>query len=219
MTQTLTRRHQPLLAPQLDYLLIDGSGSMLNKWHATIAALDTYTQSLRAANQNSHLIAATFYTSNQSHIQRDLPLAQSPHFGDLQADWSGTPLFDAINTCTRHLRDLDPPRATLLICTDGRENASKYTTLDQAKALLNWCRAKGWQVIFMGCDFNNSIQARLLGANADTAIGVQKALLGDAAKLLAKKRIAYGNSGSPIHFSESEQQQFGGLLPPPTAGA
>lgn len=219
MNQALANRNKPLLAPQLDYLLIDGSGSMAPKWGETILALDTYTDQLKSANLNAHLITSVFDSSNQSHIQRDEELRNSAPFRrqPLQAGWGGTPLFDAINTTGRHLKELNPPRATLLIVTDGDENGSKYTKLDQARAILNWCRAKGWQVIFFGCDFNNSNQARLLGANPETALGIQKALLRDATKNLANKRIAYGRFGTPINFTESEQQQFGGLLPKPGA--
>lgn len=216
-----TKPLNSLLAPQLDLILVDGSGSMLSKWPETVAALDEYRANLVRANINSHLIAATFSDDIPFSIQRDdltkdcRSFTQSP----LAAQWGGTPLFDAINSAARHLRSLDAPRATLLICTDGLENQSKYTNLVQAKALLDWCRAKGYQVIFLGCDFNNSKQAQLLGANPDTAIGVQKQLLREAAKTLSNKRIRYGLYGEAIHFTEEEQTQFGGLLAPPTGGA
>jgi hypothetical protein len=198
----------------VDYLLIDGSSSMLDKWDTTVAALETYITDIKAAKLNSHVLASVFTSEDCDMLQRDTPLTDFISFYDepISSHWGLTPLYDAINAAARRLRDLDPSRATLLICTDGEENASSYTDLTQAKAILDWCRAKGWQVIFIGCDFNNSSQAKALGANEDKVIGVQRELLVDAARELAKKRANYGISGTEIHFTEAEQRQFGGLL-------
>jgi hypothetical protein len=116
------------------------------------------------------------------------------------------------------LRDLDPPRASIVIVTDGDENSSRYTDLTQAKALLDWMRAKGWQITFIGAGFNNSRQARALGANEHTAIGVEKMRLTDATGALAKKRARYGLYGESMHYTDEEKQQFGGYLNGPNAG-
>jgi len=110
------------------------------------------------------------------------------------------------------LRDLDPPRCSIVIVTDGDENGSKYTDAEQARAFLDWCRAKGWQVTFIGADFNNSAQARLLGADARNSIGVTKARLLEAGKKLGEKRAAHALYGDDINFSEDERKDFGGYL-------
>lgn len=215
-----TARSTQLLAPQLDYILLDGSSSMRSRWFETQAALESYLRDLRNANLNSHLILSTFATEDISLVQRDCRLGEMRTFAEepLTAHFTSTPLYDAISAMGWTFRDLNPPRATALIATDGEENCSQFTTLDQAKPILDWMRAKGWQVIFFGCDFNNSKQARALGANPDTAIGVSKKLLTQATSNLAKKRTAYGLYGTSIHFTADEQQQFGGLLPPPSKG-
>lgn len=206
-----------LLAPQLDYILVDGSSSMQSKWWDFMGALDTFINSLRAENINSHAICTTFDTYNISLSQRDcllaawVPLSTNP----LTSFWGSTPLYDAINKMGHDLRNLDPSKASIVIVTDGDENASVYTTHVQAKAILDWVRVKGWQLTFIGCDFNNSKQAKLLGVDSRSAIGVQQRLLSDAAKNLAAKRIRYSQSGADMHFSDSEKQQFGGYLSAP----
>jgi hypothetical protein len=217
---TMNQNQNQILPTQLDYILIDASSSMLDKWQSTIMSLNQYLEHLRRANLHSRIIVSTFSTfSSHSHanIECDQDLSTFEPLS-IQCRGGMTPLYDAINTAARAIKDIDPQRATILIVTDGEENASKYTNETQARAMLNWLRAKGYQVIFMGCDFNNSAQARLLGASEDTAIGVQAALLTDAAKLLSSKRISYGLAGQDMHFSKSEQQQFGGLLPAPQSG-
>ena len=202
---------------QRDYILLDGSGSMQSKWWETLAAIDAYMAGVKAANIKSKAILHTFDSDDKDCIQRDLPLEDwKPLLQDpVGAYWTSTPLFDAIRLMGMRMKDLDPPRASIVIVTDGEENCSQFTTLAEAKAVLDWCRAKGWQVTFIGAEFNNWSQARALGANEATSIGVQQKMLSDATTALAKKRAAYGIYGTPMHYSDAEKQQFGGYLNPP----
>jgi len=204
---------------QLDYILLDGSGSMSGeRWWHCLEAIDAYVDGLKTANIHSQIMLHTFDSRDPDCLQRDLPIAdwrpllQSP----IGAHWTSTPLYDAIQLMGRRLRDLDPPRASLIIATDGGENKSRFTTEDQARAILNWCRAKGWQVTFIGAEFNNDHLARTLGAKGNEAIGVQQRLLAEAAKELAKKRARYATTGAPMHWSDDEKQQFGGYLASPS---
>lgn len=199
---------------QYDYILLDGSSSMMDKWWDTLDAIQAYVDGTRAANIHSHIVVQTFDSCEIDCIQRDEPITQWKNLRSdpIGAYWGSTPLYDAINVMARRLRDLDPPRASIVIVTDGGENASKYTDLTQAKALLDWMRAKGWQITFIGANFDNSEQGRMLGANEHTAIGVERKQLANAASALAKKRAAYGLYGTPMHYSDSERQQFGGYL-------
>jgi len=201
---------------QVDYILLDGSGSMQGDiWWTTCDAIDTFVHEVDAKNINSQIILATFDSTDMHCIQRDQnirdwqPLARDP----IGAHWTTTPLYDAIAECGRRLRDLDPPRASIVIATDGDENASRYTDLARAVAILKWMEAKGWSVTFIGCDWNNSKLASKLGLKPAQAIGVGRRHLADAAKALASKRAHYGATGEPMHFSDDERNQFGGYLP------
>lgn len=208
-----------LQAAQVDYILLDGSSSMMEKWWDCLGALENYISVLRAENVGSHGIIQVFDSIDLNHIARDStietwrPMSEDP----VGASWGSTPLFDAINLMGRTLRDLDPPRATVIIVTDGEENGSRHTSAAQACAILDWCRAKGWQVVFLGADFNNSQQAKLLGANESNSIGVRKQLLLEAGKLLGSKRARNALFGEDINFSEDERKNFGGYLTGPSA--
>jgi len=202
---------------QHDYILLDGSGSMLPKWWPSLAAIDVYVDSLKIAHVNTQIILSVFSSDDDRRFllneERCLPIHDWTPLCTVGvgAPFGGTPLYDAINAMGRRLRDIDPPRAAATIVTDGEEFASK-TSLQDAKRILDWMRAKGWQVTFIGCDFDNRKTASLLGGNPASAIGVQKALLSDAAKNLAAKRARYALYGEQMHFTEGEQTQFGGLL-------
>src|SRR5260370_885137 len=167
MSTALQIQDHKLLAPQLDYILLDGSGSMQSKWWDTLAGLQNFLSVLRAQNIASHGIVHVFDSTDLELIQRDAVLADWDSIleNPLKLHGGGTPLFDAVNLMVRRLAELDPPRCSIVIITDGKENGSTYTTAEQARNLLDWCRHKCWQVTFLGAGLSNSHQAKALGAN------------------------------------------------------
>lgn len=217
----LTTRPTSLLAPQLDYILLDGSTSMRGNWYFTQASLDGFMNTLRAAGVGSHGIAHVFSGRDLNSIQRNSVIAEWKTFSEesLGSPWGNTPLYDAINLMGRTLRDLDPPRCSIVVATDGEESGSRHTNAIQAKAILDWCRAKGWQVTFLGCDFNNALQAKLLGATEGNTIGVRQMKLLEAGKTLGDKRVKNALYGTDINFTADEKENFGGYLAGPTSGA
>jgi hypothetical protein len=204
------------VSSQVDYILLDGSSSMQGKWWETLAAIDAYLSDLRTQHVDSHVVLNVFSGPHDlDMVQRNgalagiLPCTQDPIVSSVFID---TALYDGINLAVRALAKMDPQRAALIIATDGEENASKYTDQVQAKALLDWCRARGWQVAFIGVGFNNSATVRALGGDRADAVSTSTARLSDASRELARKRTAYARSGAPMHWSEEEQRQFGGYL-------
>ena len=212
MTTSVINRTGTLQASQLDYILVDGSSSMMSKWWDSIGALDQFLNVLRTENVGSQVILHTFDSGDMEAIQRDCLLADCGPLTDVGAHWGMTPLYDAINLMVRKLAALDPPKCSIVIVTDGDDTSSKYTDVVQARSLLDWCRAKGWQVTFIGADFNNMRQAAALGADESNSIGVQKHLLLDAGKALGEKRARHARTDEEINFSPDERKQFGGYL-------
>ena len=208
----IANRTGTLQAPQLDYILVDGSSSMMDKWWDSIGALDSFLSVLKSQNVGSQVILHTFDSRDLECIQRDCLLADVGPLTDVGAHWGMTPLYDAINLMVRRLAALDPPKCSIVIVTDGDDTSSKTTDVTQARALLDWCRAKGWQVTFIGADFNNMRQAAALGANESNSIGVQKAKLLEAGKTLGEKRLNHARNDDEINFTEDERKNFGGYL-------
>jgi len=216
-TQITSRKHVPaLVTTQVDYILADGSASMQSKWWDTILALDEYLKLIRDGNVDTHVIATVFsngadldMVQRNGHIRDIALLGEDPALG---STFGGTALYDAIQIACRNLAQMRPERCHFIIATDGDEMDSRFTDITQAKALLNWCRAQGWQVTFIGCDFDNQAQADLLGADRGQSIGVSQAKLTDAAKEMARKRQVYAATGAPIHWSDEDKKQFGGYL-------
>lgn len=202
---------------EIDYFLIDGSGSMSIKWWDFLNACDAYTEASKANNLESHLIVHVFDTSDMEMIQRNEPLSTAKLFRDdpIGSHFQGTPLYDAINLAGRRLRELNPKKATIILVTDGDDMDSK-TSVVQASAIIKWMKAKGWQVVVIGCDFENSAQAKLLGLHEENSLAVDRKQLTNAARNLAGKRAAYSRDGEDIKFSKDEKTKFGGYLTGPS---
>jgi hypothetical protein len=201
---------------QRDLIILDGSGSMQHLWFDMLHAIDTYVDGLKRAQTQSH-ITLSIFTSPLEHIDMVARDSQVSDWKSLLQDppgsyWGGTPLYDAIEVGLLKLRNELPKRAAITICTDGGENGSQSCDQTRARSILDWARARGWQVTFIGCDFNNDRVAAGLGATESATIGVQRKLLSEATKELALKRARYALSGAPMHWSESERSQFGGYL-------
>jgi hypothetical protein len=203
---------------QLDYIVLDGSGSMFMKWQETLQAIDAYVDTLYGSKIATHIKLVQFSSPQIEQLERDGSITDWwPTAGGMESLsmlGGGTQLYDAINRMGLRLRELDPPKCAITIATDGEDRDSKVS-VDQARAVLDWCRAKGWQVTFIGCDFNNEKQGRALGASPQNTIGVQKKLLSEAARSLGRKRARYAVTGDDINFTEDERQQFGGYLAAP----
>lgn len=198
---------------QRDFILLDGSGSMINKWHPMMDAIEAYVDTLARNGTQSFLTLSVFSTDalGIDHCSVDIADWESLHENPAQSTWGGTPLYDAINHMARRLKDEDPIRCSITIVTDGRDNESQ-TSVVQARAIIEWLRAKGWSVTFIGCDWNNSRLAAQLGLPEAAAIGVSQARLTDAARNLATKRTRYAATGAPMHWTDEEKEQFGGYL-------
>jgi hypothetical protein len=202
---------------QHDYILLDTSSSMMVQWGDVRDSVNAYLEGLRRENVKSQIVLHQFNSHEPNLIAYDTPIDEMPPRIEVGGPNGRTPLYDAIALMGMRLRDLDPPRAAVLIVTDGEEFGSEFTDLNQARAILDWIRAKGWQVTFIGANFNNEQQAAFLGADATSAIGVSTQRLVDATRELAKKRARHFLYGTPMSWSDEDRQNFGGYLGGPSA--
>lgn len=206
-----------LSTDQLDMILLDGSGSMMNKWWPMLEAIDAYIAGLKAQNIKSHVVLDVFSDVDRQLTMRDTHIDTWKSFAEdpIGSHWGMTPLMDAIVLMGAKIRNLNPAKCAVTIVTDGDDSGKTYNQfadIHQAKAVLDWLRTQGFTVTFIGCDFDNDRQARALGANASNSIGVRKELLTDAAKRYAEKRAHSVRTGDDISFTADEKQKFGGYL-------
>ena len=117
-----------------------------------------------------------------------------------------TPLNDATGSIVNLAESGNYDKVAIIIMTDGQENASKELSVGQAKALLDRCRAKNWQVIFLGANFDNAVQAASYGNVAASTVRSSKRNLGLSMSLAAAKRGEYDSSGAAMTYSDAEKE-------------
>jgi hypothetical protein len=194
-----------------DYLLLDRSGSMAVQWREALDAINAYAGTL-GSKINTRIWMAVF--DNAFDVLRNdiFPAAWRPITDEEVQPRGSTALDDSIAAMVAQAKHDNPDKAALVIASDSGENASTKVTTEQAKKLLDECRARGWEVIFFGMGFNNSSMAAVYGADPSQTVAVDKENLATTLRRMAEKRVAYSRSGTKIQFSDSEKKVAGGRL-------
>jgi ADP-heptose:LPS heptosyltransferase len=99
-------------------------------------------------------------------------------------------------------------KVAIIIMTDGAENSSRELSVAQAKALLDECRAKNWQVIFLGANFDNAAQATSYGTQASQTVQTSAKNMGATMASLSASRGAYAATGASMKFTDEEKRKL-----------
>jgi len=119
-----------------------------------------------------------------------------------------TPLYDAIGRMVSLAEKDRPDKAVIVIMTDGEENSSTEMTKTSAKAALDRVRAKGWEVVFLGANFDNISDASSVGVAAAQQMAMSAGTMERSLASLARKSRVYAASArgeAPIAFDEEDR--------------
>lgn len=196
---------------QHDFILLDRSGSMEgNMWREALGAINGYVKKLADNNIDTGVTLACFDSNEPFVILRDriIPNTWREVTNKDAEPRGGTPLNDA----TGKLLDLaergNYDKVAIIIMTDGQENSSTEYTVPQIKARLDRVRARNWQVIFLGANFDNASQAASYGNARGNTISAAAGNFSAATSNLAGKRAVYGAIGQNMNFSDEEKQDL-----------
>lgn len=184
---------------QGDFILMDRSGSMKNLWDEAIGSINGYVKKLAEDKVDTEVTLAVFDQGNEGWLDftilrekirpeawTDVVTTEAPPRGM-------TPLNDAIGRIVSIAETLNPTKAAIIIMTDGAENCSRELSGKQAKELLQGCRDKGWQVIFLGANFDNIEQASSLGNAGGQTIMASAGNFGATMRHTAAERHLYAS--------------------------
>lgn len=195
------------------YILLDRSGSMSSRWVEALGAVNGYATKLAGAG-SVRLTVATFdgLDGLQFDVLRDGVLAANwTPLTDREADPRGnTPLFDAIGRLVHRAERAGAARTSIVVMTDGEENASTELTQKGAKMALARCRKHGWDVVFLGADFDAFGQAASVGVAAGVTLNTVSGLMDASLDVLAARAGRYIESGAIETFTQAEREQAGG---------
>jgi Mg-chelatase subunit ChlD len=198
---------------QHDFILLDRSQSMHTQWGEALAAVNGYVAKLAEDKVDTGVTLATFDAPAGKlvfEVIRDRIIPSTwRKVTDKEAQPRGnTPLNDATGQIVSLAKAGNYDRVAIIIMTDGEENASKELNVHQTKALLDECRAKGWQVIFLGANFDNAAQAASYNTAPSHMHSMTRGTFVGASASLASKRATYGVTGQAMTFTEEEKAEL-----------
>lgn len=200
---------------QHDFILIDRSGSMASLWEEAVSSVNAYVKKLAEDKVDTGVTIAVFDGQDGLDFQvlrdRIIPSTMNPITSSEASPRGYTPLYDATMKLIGMAEAGNYDKVAIIIMTDGEENASRETNHAAVRAKLDACRAKNWQVIFLGANFDNARQAASLGNAAGQTIMTSAANLGATMSNTAAMRTAYAKAGTAMNydadFKEKVKQQ------------
>ncbi len=199
---------------QRDYILLDKSGSMdeNGKWEEALTAVNIYIRTLRDKQVDTKITAVVFDHEYKIVRRGIAPSVCAPITNkDAEPD-GGTALHDSIGKIVLQAKTDNPEKATIVIMTDGEDFGSCELTAAHAAGMLADCRRRGWQVIFLGMAFDNTLLAKTYGLDPNQTIAAGVKDIAMTMQKAAEKRAAYGQTGQRISFTDAEKKDAGKLL-------
>lgn len=198
---------------QHDFILLDRSGSMQSLWTEALSSVNAYVKKLADDKIDTGVTLAAFDTNDGRlafTIIRDriIPSTWKTVTDEDATPRGMTPLNDATGKIVNLAEAGNYDKVAIIIMTDGHENASRELSVEQAKAALDRCRAKNWQVIFLGANFDNAAQAASYGNAAHATAESSKENLGATMASLSASRTAYAATGAAMRFTDEEKRKL-----------
>lgn len=196
------------------YILLDRSGSMQSLWVEALSSVNSFAKELANKTDgpavDSHITLAVF--DSQEGLQFDVLRRKQPalhweNVTDKDATPRGmTPLLDAMARIIALAEADNPDKAVIVMMTDGAENASREVKREGIKAALDRVKAKGWEVIFLGANFDNISDAGSVGVDRGQQMAMSAGTMDVSMSRLAKKSRFYAAQSAPIAFDEEDRE-------------
>lgn len=197
------------------YMLLDRSASMSSRWEETLGSINTYVEDLTKEKKGTKakITLALFDLQGVPTfdvIRESVKASEWKPVETTEAYPRGwTPLNDSIGKIVSLAEKNNPKKAVMVIMTDGEENSSREMSRDQAKAALERCRQKKWQVVFLGVDFDADQQASGYGTSFNQTVNMAPGHYAATMRGLAGQTMAYATCDSAMNFTSDFKMMAG----------
>ncbi len=193
-------------------MLLDRSGSMESRWAEALGAVNAYVKALGEAD----VTLATFDGMGGLKFEVIRDRVASAAWKDVTpaeaAPRGMTPLYDAFARIVALADAAAREKTVVIVMTDGAENASREVSGKDARAIVDRCRSKGWQVVFLGADFDAFGEAAEIGVAMTGTLNVRTGRYEAAFRKLAQRTRTFADSAepSPIEFTQEDRDEAAG---------
>jgi hypothetical protein len=201
--------------------LIDETGSMLSRLNETLVGYNTFLDGLRE-NVNVTYIKTYRFDKymNEPPIRpltdEALLVGDAPRLSRQNYSPRGnTPLYDAIGLAIgageRLAKAKGASNVTVMIQTDGLENASTEFNYDRIKRLIADKQKANWNFLFLAADLGISgyTMSQGLGIGAAQTMSYNSTSSSEAFGAAARSVRGYGATGQSTGFSDEEKRKSG----------
>lgn len=145
-------------------LILDETGSMSSVLDDTIGGYNTYVETLASDKPKGSVVKFTlmkFDSIKFDVVAEGVDIEKAPRLTkENYRPGASTPLYDAamrgIRMTEKQVESTkgDKPNVTVVIQTDGQENASRETTLQALQDIIKKKTEDGWAFVFLGCNID-----------------------------------------------------------------
>ncbi len=195
------------------YILLDRSGSMSTRWAEALSSINVYVKEL----EKGKVTLATFDGQDGlifDVIRDGVSSKKWEEVSNKDATPRGmTPLFDALGRVVALAEKANEDKTVVVVMTDGEENHSREVTKQDAKAAIDRCKTRGWQVVFLGADFNAFGEAAQVGVGAASTLNMTAGNYGASMRGLGKQTMMYASAGINLSFSDEDRKKAATIIP------
>ena len=199
-------------SPLYASILLDRSGSMESCRDITIDAFNEYVMGLRRSDSVDARLSLTIFDSEGidvlAHAEPAKTFLELNH--QTYVPRASTPLLDAIGKAVADIDkvELRPgEKVSLVILTDGQENASTEHTKETVRKLLeDRQNNKDWLVTFLGADVDAFTDAHAIGVSGANYLALSKGRLRQSMQHVSASQTRYAKGGQKAAAFTKEER-------------
>ena len=200
------------------YLLLDKSGSMRNRSLTVVQGYNQFLQSQKdlCVEGETCDVSTYFFSDTITTIHEDVPLSEIPSLTLLQYRPHGsTALRDAIASIYQKIldsRDAVATRRIVVILTDGGENASTKTSVEDLERLKSKVASRT-EILYLGSNQDALTVGQEIGATGEASLNYNDENLLEAIESVGRA-VSRGRSGGDalnLRFTNIERAQSMGI--------